>query len=222
MALCLYYFTCQKFGIQSITNKRIKISRITDLNDPFEFLGLALHDKASRRALRITKKEMSEKTGMICMSKSWTNPLMWTHYADNHRGVCLGFDVSEDFFDPVIYRNNRLTLDDLGITNIADLTSEHMKEIVLCKFDAWQYESEYRAHVEIDETDPATGLAFMDFGNELKLQDVIVGCESNLTQEVLTPLLSSYSNTIRCIKARPAFKSFDITRDKSKLKTTKQ
>lgn len=31
--------------------------------------------------------------GICCLSKTCTSDLMWTHYADNHRGVCLEFDL---------------------------------------------------------------------------------------------------------------------------------
>lgn len=39
---------------------------------------------------------MYPRTGMVCFSKRWNNSAMWGNYADNHRGVCLGFEpVSE-------------------------------------------------------------------------------------------------------------------------------
>jgi len=35
--------------------------------------------------------------GVLSLSKCPTNVVMWTHYADNHRGFCAGFQLSEKF-----------------------------------------------------------------------------------------------------------------------------
>lgn len=35
----LYHFTSQKFGLLALKDRRLKIARINELNDPFEFLG---------------------------------------------------------------------------------------------------------------------------------------------------------------------------------------
>lgn len=34
-----------------------------------------------------------EQTPILCLSKTYQNTLMWSHYADHHRGVCLGVTV---------------------------------------------------------------------------------------------------------------------------------
>ena len=45
------------------------------------------------------------RRGITCFSKDNANILMWSHYASNHKGVCLGFDIDEQdehlekFFD---------------------------------------------------------------------------------------------------------------------------
>lgn len=45
------------------------------------------------------------KRGITCFSRKNDNILMWSHYAYNHQGVCLGFDIDENdehlenFFD---------------------------------------------------------------------------------------------------------------------------
>lgn len=30
--------------------------------------------------------------GIACLSEKWDSILMWSHYADNHKGYCIGFD----------------------------------------------------------------------------------------------------------------------------------
>ncbi len=31
---------------------------------------------------------------------AWSNPVIWAHYGDKHRGLCLGFEVPEMHGDP--------------------------------------------------------------------------------------------------------------------------
>src|SRR5574337_2128898 len=35
-----------------------------------------------------------ETCGISCFSKSFNKTLMWSHYADKHAGVCLGFTIN--------------------------------------------------------------------------------------------------------------------------------
>lgn len=91
----LYYFTSSRFGLEAIRDKRIKVSRISSLNDPFELLAYDLRNRKQRAWLKREKKRFDADYGLICMSNNWTHPLMWGHYADRHKGICLGFDVSE-------------------------------------------------------------------------------------------------------------------------------
>jgi hypothetical protein len=42
------------------------------------------------------------------MSRSWENPVLWSHYAEGHKGVCLGFDVKEELLEEVKYADELL------------------------------------------------------------------------------------------------------------------
>lgn len=48
----------------------------------------------SSRISRILKREFGEK-GVLSLSESWAQPLMWSHYADEHKGICIEYDVSK-------------------------------------------------------------------------------------------------------------------------------
>ena len=91
-----YYLTGSQFALSNLALRRIKISRFGDLNDPFELLAVDLADKAHRRAFRATKEQLAESKGLICLSRSWANPLLWGHYAERHTGMALGFEVAEE------------------------------------------------------------------------------------------------------------------------------
>lgn len=41
----------------------------------------------------ITADEIDNKRiGIACLSENWNSLLMWSHYAENHKGYCTGFD----------------------------------------------------------------------------------------------------------------------------------
>lgn len=42
--------------------------------------------------------EVLDKVGVLCVTEKWDNFLMWSHYADHHRGVCVGFKTDVDVF----------------------------------------------------------------------------------------------------------------------------
>jgi hypothetical protein len=48
----VYKFLDSKFGLKSITERRLKISRFDDLNDPFELIPYNLKNRNQRWALK--------------------------------------------------------------------------------------------------------------------------------------------------------------------------
>jgi hypothetical protein len=79
--MLVYHFLNAHWGLDDLRERRLKISRIMDLNDPFEFLGVDLADRQVRKGLKKTKKELAEEQGLLCFSKSWRNLVLWGHYA---------------------------------------------------------------------------------------------------------------------------------------------
>lgn len=210
----LYYFTSATFGLQAIRDSRLKIARIDELNDPFEFLGLAL-DRAGSKAMNGFKTLMSGRYGMICMSRDWTHPLQWGHYGDKHKGIVLGFDVPDtEVFEPVKYLPARLTMEEFGLKSLADMTEAHMKDLLGMKFDAWDYEAELRAFCRLEDMDPVSDLYFLPFGELLTLREVIVGARSDVTRARLRKVLGDRAAEVRQFKARAGFKEFAVVENR--------
>jgi hypothetical protein len=86
----VYHFVEPAFGIDDLRRRRLKIAELNKLNDPFEFLGVNLSNPDLRRSFRVMKDEMAKKRGLLCFSRSWRNPVQWSHYAAKHTGLCLG------------------------------------------------------------------------------------------------------------------------------------
>ena len=204
-ALRVYHFLSAKYALDDLRCRHLKISRITELNDPFELLGVDLSDHKLRWAIKDTKRQLSKTKGLLCFSETWGNPVLWGHYADSHRGICLGFDVPRTFLSKVEYVTYRLP-----VPKIVD--EAFMRRLLSTKFSHWQYEQEYRAFVGLDtETD---GLYFIDFSDTVKLRSVIVGDQSDVTRANVAKALEGIETGIEVFKARAAFRSFEVVRNR--------
>ncbi|MFH7489526.1 DUF2971 domain-containing protein, partial [Pseudomonas syringae group genomosp. 7] len=80
---------------------------IQDLNDPFEMLTHQLADAKVLKAVLAIKQDASEHIGLFCFSSAYSNPVEWAHYADKHKGICLGFDFEEADLIKVNYSSSR-------------------------------------------------------------------------------------------------------------------
>ena len=106
----VYKFLTSEFAMKDIWERRLKIFEISDLNDPFELIPCDLSDPRHLYAALAMRDQATRNLGLLCFSRSWTNPLLWAHYADKHRGICLGFDlnVADDIGRAVDYVDERL------------------------------------------------------------------------------------------------------------------
>lgn len=203
----LYHFTSAKYGLEAIRNRRLKISRINELNDPFEILAPQIADRNTRQVFDLFKGEMSRRFGIICMSDTWKHPLLWGHYGDKHAGICLGFDTADNaMFSKVKYVSKRPTLASLGMID-GKMTEPAMKSLLRLKFDAWSYEREYRAFAEL-ETDE-NGLFFGAFEPILTLREVILGVRCDAEFSDVESAVADLTN-VRCFKSELAIKKFEI------------
>jgi len=205
----VFHFLCEHYGLENIRHRRLKIARLAELNDPFEFLARA-DSIAQRAALRATKEEQSRKIGLLCFSQSWSNPVQWSHYADRHRGLCLGFDISDADAQPVTYRKTPIRFDLAKYQSDNLYAQEFANSMISSKFSDWSYEKEVRLYVRLDPKTKKDGLYFYEFSNELRLSEVIVGAASNLTRQQLLSALGNLSGQVRMRKARMAFRSYRI------------
>lgn len=89
----LYHFINAHYGLAAIRDQRIKLSTYDDLNDPFELYAATLNDCEIRETFYQLKNNLSKVMGLLCCSKSWSNSLLWSHYADRHKGIALVLEV---------------------------------------------------------------------------------------------------------------------------------
>jgi hypothetical protein len=89
----VYKFLNKQFGLKGLYERRLKQSRIHELNDPFELAPYDLRDPATRHAFVAVRESLGRENGLICFSASWQDPVIWAHYADKHQGICLSFEI---------------------------------------------------------------------------------------------------------------------------------
>jgi hypothetical protein len=200
----VYKFLDAHFAMKTLAEKRLKISTLNDLNDPFELLCFEMTDKMKRPAVNLARKEWGTTRGLLCFSSDWRDPVIWAHYSDKHRGLCLGFEIPDEAGKRVQYISERLSLPEQP--ELSDATAW-----IYTKYENWAYEKEIRCCATLEEA-TSEGLYFMDFGEALKLVQVIVGARCNLTRNEIHEALHPLNNG-ELIKARPGFHRFEIVED---------
>lgn len=205
-----YHFVPATYGLENIRKRRLKIATIPDLNDPFELLCVDLSDQELRRGMYSWKIEMGKRFGMLCFSKSWRNPVQWSHYADRHRGLALGFEIEPTLAEDVIYDEQR-SVYEAELIQEGKADEATMKKFLRTKYAHWHYEQELRVFAQLNKPDPASGLYFYDFSKDLRLTEVIVGSECEVTRAEISEALAELEDYVSLRKARLAFKTYRVT-----------
>jgi hypothetical protein len=199
-----YHFVPLCYGLDDLRHRRLKIAQLDELNDPFELWAIAQPDQHLRQGIRATKQQIAGQHGVLCFSLDWQNPLLWSHYADRHRGLVLGFDVND--LKPVSYVKTRPVLAE------ANDEAKVAHWLLFTKYKDWRYEREARIYTTLQDPDPKTGLYFADFGEQLVLREVIAGPLCEVTKQELCDATGS-ATEVKFTKARLAFKSFRVVTD---------
>ena len=254
----LYHFLNEQYGLEDLREKRLKIGRIMELNDPFEFVGVDLSDRSFRESMENTKKDLSEEFGILCFSENWNHPVQWAHYADGHKGLCLGFDVPDRLLAAVNYVDERLPVDRLvaeqkayGDKLVGEMDDyigqpssrdefetkkkefiemaverwrkeaksdsegkDLMKRILATKYSHWSYEKEYRVFTPLENRE-IDGLYYINFSDQLKLSEVIVGVRSCVTRAQIEDALGEVAGSVEVFKVRADFRAFVVVRDEN-------
>jgi hypothetical protein len=147
------------------------------------------------------------------------NILMWSHYGDRHKGICLGFDVADELTRPVEYVADVLVLGNLMVQKRSEFSEDQgitiLDRMFGFKYDGWSYEQEVREHATRAEKDEETGHYFVDFSGRLKLKEVIAGVRFPMTRKPIDDALKDYSEDVKVVKGRRSPTRFEIIIDKS-------
>lgn len=211
----LYYLTAQKWAEKTLKEQRFKLSTFDEANDPFELLAVSMNNRRAREIYsKLIYKHWTQHLAMVCASTTWQSPVMWAHYGDKHKGVCIGFDTDESVqVNKVSYRADRLDgiLDSLGQRQLP--TEEQIMSVLTTKFKDWEYEREWRIFAGGKERDP-DGKAYLSFQPGLTVRQVILGARCDASVRDFAGFVNAQNMPVEVFKARPAFDSFSIVRQK--------
>lgn len=211
----LFHFISEEHAFDTIRNQRLKLSQINDLNDPFELTAVELSDKEFRHEYKAFKTEMAEKNGILCFSRAWESPLLWSHYANRHKGVALEFEVLDSVALSVVYRTNRY---DLNFKKRNGQTPSFEKKdiqgIWLTKYKQWEYEDEVRVILRKTECYKERAMYFYKLGQDIHLKGIVLGPLCSIPVSEIQNCLPK-NMRISAIQARLAFRSFSIVKKQS-------
>jgi len=124
-----------------IVDKDLYFSDPSTFNDPYD-CNIGLHLRSNL-----------QPCGVLCFSTSECDMiLMFSHYADRHRGVCLHFEIDDyDMLDEISPLNGREVEYQETIPKFEDAKSVHMT--LLTKYKKWEYEKEYRVFKIVKSND---------------------------------------------------------------------
>ncbi len=209
MQLC--HFLKAEHALTTLRDQRLKVATIRDLNDPFELMCADMPTPEFRRSFAAFKTWAANNFGILCFTKRWKNPLMWSHYGDRHRGVVLEFDVDEEALIKVRYSRKRISFDLSNVALANGFSSDDAELIAKTKSHHWSYEKEYRVAIALKECKKVGDLYFQPLSSRLRVAGVIAGPLCNIDVDAVASNLPR-GLTVRYQKARLAFRSFNVVR----------
>lgn len=219
----VYKYYPPHWGREAILQRRLKLTTLADINDPFEFRAIGTEDKSLRRSLEDWRKDLPASLGFVSFCENRKNPVIWSHYADNYRGICLGFDVEEKYLYPVRYVTKRAIMSTAEIAQALDNGgSKETSSLLATKFAHWEYESEKRVFYSLkdDEVIQENHLYFGPFGSMFSLREIILGPNYEPLRD--TALKKDLRKAVSSLKgcsvktARTAFNTFEIVLQQNK------
>ena len=175
------YKSINKFLVDSLVNGSIYFAQADELNDPFD-CKVYIKNSISNAAKSLDRANAQKLTELledkelfdhlqddinslgICAFSGLLKcdpqeVLMWTHYANNNRGICIKYEFPENFVDQedeivgcsnVSYEPEAITTWFKGSEilsmdfNSEDFIMELAKKMLTVKSPPWRYESEIR------------------------------------------------------------------------------
>ncbi|EDB0920851.1 DUF2971 domain-containing protein [Salmonella enterica subsp. enterica serovar Infantis] len=131
-------------------------------------------------------------TGVICLTRTDTNYLMWSHYASSHSGFCIGFD--DAIVEALDDQHTALNGDVEYVKSPPEVNFytadvyDIVRAIFLHKGESWKYEEEFRIISELP--------GIKKFDTSL-IKEISIGCKpypelESFARELLDSNLAVY------------------------------
>lgn len=223
--MIVYHFTPSEFALKALRDRRLKIARINELSDPFQFYAAVFSGSDTQSKLETLKNQMNERFGIVCFSKNYQDPVLWSHYADSHRGVALVFEIPDAKAIAINYQPERFHWDVDAVIQRSGFAESDLSQLISTKFSSWGYENEIRMmcglndhFCQIDAKGKKVyfeSLSLESFGvDALKLIGLIRGTRCDLTpMDIASELLAA--DTLSVQDTQLDLSSFQIISSKT-------
>ncbi|MEO5714736.1 MAG: DUF2971 domain-containing protein [Luteolibacter sp.] len=229
----LYRFFNAQWGLDAIESGMLRVGRLAELNDPFEwrmategFDGEENMDPALLAELLERQEEkflrmIGDNNGVLCFSGNARESVLWSHYADHHRGLALEMAVTDDP-DKLIkinYSNDRICMDyRRWIKEEFAYRAPLLRQMMTTKSSGWSYEDEYRTYESLEECEKVSNGNYFTTIPKGSLCRVIIGWRSEIEESYVRRILRN-SGFLDCkvSKAKSQNRSYHITYDEDDL-----
>lgn len=180
--MLVYRFLHAQYALQALQTQRLKVGRVSELNDPMDCAPRVVNysprhvDVLNRKFEQEILDGAANTFGLLCFSEAVNDPVVWSHYADSHRGIALGFDFNrgEDLM-PVTYSDERCDLDYATLFNKDGTISRNaLVQGFTRKAKSWIYEREHRFFIPLDSCN-MVGEHYFYHMPKLSLRQVVLG-----------------------------------------------
>jgi hypothetical protein len=210
-----YRYLRDEAAIKTIEAHAFRVSRLTELNDPFEWrVGCEGYDpELADQVIDSFVECASQDMGIICFSKEIKDPILWSHYTNIHRGMAFAvnsnlvpnlYEVDYDKPQIVIQIKHFLTMPE----------SEQKKTIENLhkqKSPSWSFEQESRFVIELNLCKPSGGSYYWDKMQPNFITHAIIGFRSSINEQYLRRALDLNGfQHVEVLKAKRSLKNYEI------------
>jgi hypothetical protein len=128
-----------------LLSNKLYAAKYSKMNDPME--GAYLYHGGHDMHLDIPAilEGKKQKLGIVSLSRTSDNELMWAHYADGHHGVAIGIQTI-----PQEYKVEPIKYDGIPRFRTEGIEDLDPIELLSHKSEIWEYEKEERIFVSGD------------------------------------------------------------------------
>lgn len=192
-----------------LKNNRIFFPSYQELNDPLEsntteinlqgYAGISIEKNADIEDRYVIQEK--QKYHILSMSTTCRSPLMWAHYADNYKGVCLCFS-SENTFRNMVEVEYSTKRNEYNMVS-PDMIKNLVNKSFIRKQSEWSYEHELRLIERSEESEQK----FINFSHD-ELKGIIFG--HNMSDEIRHALIDMIPDDIKLLKTYIGHRTCEI------------
>lgn len=133
----------------------------------------------------LVHRSLREGVGALCFTKNGNHPLMWAHYANEHKGAVIKFKTDGSCFNRIGYADDIGKFVDVSYTSSRPLlnaasSKEAITILALSKAIEWKYEEEMRFLLPLAKVDKVLdGKYHLINIDPLSVQAIIFGCRAS-------------------------------------------